>query len=103
MLHGSCLCSGVRYEISGPVADMTNCHCGMCRKAHGAGYATFVTAKGEDFRYVQGDDRVVRYRSSADSDREFCRVCGSSLAVVEPSTGDVYVCLLYTSPSPRDL
>jgi hypothetical protein len=63
----------------------------MCRKAHGAGYATFVTAKGKDFRYAQGDDLVVRYRSSADSEREFCHVCGSSLAVVEESSGDVYV------------
>jgi hypothetical protein len=91
MLHGSCLCSGVRYEIDGPVADMTNCHCGMCRKAHGAAYATVVTAQGKDFRYAQGEELVETYKSSPELDRVFCRVCGSSLAVIEPKTGEVFV------------
>jgi len=91
MLRGSCLCSGVRYEIAGPVADMTNCYCGMCRKAHGAAFATYVTAHGGDFRYTRGEDLVLAYRSSPGLDRVFCRVCGSSLAVVEPSTGKVFV------------
>jgi hypothetical protein len=91
MLHGSCLCSGVRYEIDGSVADMTNCHCGMCRKAHGAAFATFVTAQGKDFRYTQGEELVETYQSSPELERAFCRVCGSSLVVIEPKTGDVFV------------
>jgi len=91
MLHGSCLCSGVRYEIDALVADMTNCHCGMCRKAHGAAFATFATAKGRDFRYTQGEELVETYKSSSELDRAFCRVCGSSLLVIEPKTGDVFV------------
>ena len=91
MLHGSCLCSGVRYEIDGSVEDMTNCHCGMCRKAHGAAYATVVTAQGKDFRYTQGEELVETYKSSPELDRAFCRVCGSSLAVIEPKTGEVFV------------
>ena len=91
MLHGSCLCSGVRYEIDGSVEDMTNCHCGMCRKAHGAAYATVVTAQGKDFRYTQGEELVETYKSSPELDRAFCRVCGSSLVVIEPKTGEVFV------------
>ena len=91
MLHGSCLCSGVRYQIAGSVEDMTNCHCGMCRKAHGAAYATFVTAQGSDFRYTQGEELVETYTSSSELDRVFCGVCGSSLAVIEPKTGEVFV------------
>jgi len=91
MLHGSCLCEGIRYEIGASVEDMTNCHCGMCRKAHGAAYATFVTARGKDFRYTQGEDLVQSYPSSPTLVRAFCRVCGSSLVVVEPETGDVFV------------
>jgi hypothetical protein len=91
MLHGSCLCSGVRYEIDGPVGDMTNCHCGMCRKAHGAAYATFVTARGRDFRYVRGDELVETFRSSPELERVFCRVCGSTLVVVEQETDGVFV------------
>jgi hypothetical protein len=63
----------------------------MCRKAHGAAYATVVTAQGEDFRYTQGEELVETYKSSPELDRVFCRVCGSSLAVIEPKTGEVFV------------
>lgn len=34
-LQGSCLCGGVRYQINGPLTGALNCHCAMCRKAHG--------------------------------------------------------------------
>jgi hypothetical protein len=27
MLRGSCLCGGIRYEISGELYDALNCHC----------------------------------------------------------------------------
>jgi len=40
MLRGSCLCGGVRYEIAGPLSGALNCHCSMCRKAHGAAFRT---------------------------------------------------------------
>jgi hypothetical protein len=91
MLHGSCLCSGVHYEVDGSVEEMTNCYCAMCRKAHGAAYATVVTAQGDDFRFTRGQELVETYASSADLERLFCRVCGSSLVVIEPKTGEVYV------------
>jgi hypothetical protein len=70
---------------------MTNCHCGMCRKAHGAAYATVVTAQGKDFRYTRGEELVSTFESSPELVRAFCRVCGSSLVVVEPQTGEVFV------------
>ena len=38
MLKGSCLCGSVRYEIDGPLDGAMNCHCSMCRKAHGAAF-----------------------------------------------------------------
>ena len=91
MLRGSCLCSKIHYEIDGPVTDMTNCHCGMCRKAHGAAFATVVTAQGTDFRWTQGAELVETYPSSNELNRHFCRVCGSSLVIIEPKTGEVFV------------
>jgi hypothetical protein len=63
----------------------------MCRKAHGAAYATSVTAQGGDFRYTQGEGLVETYKSSPELERAFCRVCGSSLVVIEPKTGEVFV------------
>jgi hypothetical protein len=91
MLRGSCLCSKIQYEIDGAVADMTNCHCGMCRKAHGAAFATVVTVQQTDFRWTQGEEFVEIYRSSSELKRLFCRICGSSIAVTEPKTGEVFV------------
>jgi hypothetical protein len=91
MLHGSCLCSGIRYEIDASVEDMTNCYCGMCRKAHGAAYATFVTAQSKDFRYTHGEDLVETYASSPGLGRAFCSICGSSFAVIEAKTGELFV------------
>ena len=33
-LKGSCLCKKVKYEITGELNDVLNCHCSMCRKLH---------------------------------------------------------------------
>ena len=79
MLRGSCLCGGVRYEISGPLRGVLNCHCSMCRKAHGAAFRTRASVKAADFRWVLGEDLVTYYESSPGNHRGFCRVCGSPL------------------------
>jgi len=44
MLRGSCLCGEVKYEIDGSLRDVRNCHCSMCRKAHGAAFRTTFAA-----------------------------------------------------------
>jgi hypothetical protein len=79
MLRGSCLCGGVRYEISGPLRGVLNCHCSMCRKAHGAAFRTRASVMAVDFRWVQGEELVTYYESSQGNHRGFCRVCGSPL------------------------
>ena len=81
MLRGSCLCGSVRYEVDGPVHDVHHCHCGMCRKAHGAAFSTFARLTAADFRIVAGADRVTSYRSSAPIERTFCATCGARLTV----------------------
>ena len=79
MIRGSCLCQGVQFEIDGEVSGMTDCHCSMCRKAHGASFVTFVSSSRDDFRWVQGEDLITVYNASAAFGRPFCRVCGSNL------------------------
>jgi len=80
MVHGSCLCGGVRFEAD-DIAIMTHCHCSMCRKALGAAFGTFAHTEHDKFRYVEGEDRIARYESSAGNQRGFCRTCGSSVPV----------------------
>ena len=38
VVRGSCLCGGVKYEITGPLMRSGHCHCSNCRKAHGAAF-----------------------------------------------------------------
>ena len=79
MIRGSCLCGGARYEISGPLSYPLNCHCSMCRKAHGAAFRSRARVKADDFRWTQGAELVTYYESSPGNHRGFCRVCGSPL------------------------
>lgn len=82
---GTCLCGTVRYEIDGPFSLMLNCHCSMCRKHHGAAFATFVAAPLGGFRWISGQDAVQTYASSAQGHRFFCPLCGSVTPTLAPS------------------
>ncbi len=77
MISGSCLCEAVRYEVEGPVEQLWHCHCSMCRKHHGAPFATLVDVPAERFRWITGDDSVHDFSSSPGQVRRSCKVCGS--------------------------
>lgn len=79
MLEGSCLCGGVRYEITGKLRSAVHCHCGQCRKASGASFTTNATVAAEDFRFVAGEELVGEHESSPGRFRCFCTRCGSPL------------------------
>ena len=59
--------------------DALNCHCSMCRKAHGAAFRSRARIRAADFRWVQGEELVTYYESSPGNHRGFCRVCGTPL------------------------
>lgn len=77
MNTGTCLCGTVRYEIDGPFTMMLNCHCSMCRKHHGAAFATSVAAPLDGFRWIAGQEAAREYVSSTQGRRYFCEHCGS--------------------------
>ena len=79
MLRGGCLCGAIRYEINGPIGSALYCHCSMCRKWHGTAFRTRLAVPRTSFRFVQGEDLLVQYRSSADTIKTFCRTCGSPM------------------------
>lgn len=82
-IFGACLCGAVRYEVDGELRDSGNCHCSMCRKAHGAAFATYASVDPGDFRWSCGGELVSSYESSPDMGRVFCSVCGSTLGATE--------------------
>ena len=78
-VSGGCLCGVVRFEIRLPTLFCGHCHCTMCQRNHGAGYVTWFGVRPAQLKVLQGDDRLVRHRSSEHGTRSFCGECGSSI------------------------
>ena len=51
----------------------------MCRKAHGAGYVTWVGFKQEQVTFIPNSEQLNWHESSQGAQRGFCQQCGSSL------------------------
>ena len=79
MLKGSCLCGGIRYEIDADLGPITNCHCGQCRKASGAAFASNASLPAGKFRFITGAELLKEWESSPGRRRCFCGRCGSPI------------------------
>jgi len=90
VIHGSCLCGSVRYDIDGPFEVMSHCPCSLCRRNHGAAFATFVSVPLSGFRWIAGESEISTFQSSNYGKRTFCSKCGSVTPVVEADTGVVF-------------
>jgi len=76
---GQCLCGAITYEVTAIQPRMAHCHCTMCRKFHGAAFATFGEAKPNHFRWTNGETLLMDYVAENGTTRQFCKHCGSSL------------------------
>jgi hypothetical protein len=74
---GGCLCGAVRYEVTGPLRDVVECHCAMCRRTHG--HIGAYSAAARDALRLTGTRGLKWYRSSPGIRRGFCCECGASL------------------------
>lgn len=77
--RGSCLCGAVAYAIDGVFVRISHCHCSMCRKGHGAAFATYATVCSDQLRFERGEDALGHYVSSPTVVRSFCTRCGSPM------------------------
>lgn len=77
--RGQCLCGQVRYEVDKIEPRMGHCHCTMCRKFHGAAFATYGEAKKENFRWLVGEEKLAGFVAQNGTERRFCSRCGSSM------------------------
>lgn len=87
MTQGTCLCGTVRYEVAAPFTMMAHCHCSMCRKHHGAPFATFAAAPYDAFHWLAGEDELGSYRSSEQGVRSFCKTCASVAPLLMAEAG----------------
>lgn len=74
---GGCLCGAVRYRVSGPLRDVTYCHCSQCRRQTGLYYAA--TACATEDLAITGSEALRWYAASDHARRGFCGTCGSAL------------------------
>ena len=62
----------------------------MCRKFHGAAFATLGEAKTENFQWIAGENYLKSYVAPNGTTRKFCENCGSSLIFVPSNdTGEL--------------
>lgn len=80
IISGGCLCGRVRYEIRGELFNASHCHCSMCRRQHGAAFATYAQFDPIEFKWTSGEDLVKVFETASDGGWCFCSECGSSLA-----------------------
>jgi hypothetical protein len=82
--RSSCFCAAIRFQVDQFAPHTGNCHCSMCRRFHGAAYATIAAAHREHFRWLCGEDSLKAYTADNDTTRRFCANCGSSLTFSSP-------------------
>ncbi len=97
---GSCLCGEIRYEIHGEIGDIIQCHCQRCRKASGTAYTTNALVKVSDFKFIQGEQLLKKFQSSATIQRCFCGECSSAIMSIRTETPDYYRLRLGTLDTP---
>jgi hypothetical protein len=78
-LVGTCLCGGVRFEVTEPFVAVSQCHCESCKKLSG-GYGTVSgRARTEAIRILEGHQLLRSYQPDEGSSKTFCSSCGSNL------------------------
>jgi hypothetical protein len=90
VVSGSCLCGSVKYQITGELFMSAYCHCSMCRKAHGSAFRPRALVWANDFHWMQGQDLLSDFTSSAGAHRMFCRNCGSPIIARSDQYPTVY-------------
>ena len=101
---GQCLCGSIQYEVDQIEERMGHCHCSMCRKFHGAAYATLGEVKRENFHWISGEEQLKSYLAPNGTTRQFCQQCGSSMTfAVANDDGELVEFSLGTLDTPIEL
>jgi hypothetical protein len=78
-LRGSCLCGGVKFEVSEAPETLRYCHCESCKKLSGSGATVNVRVPSTAIRILEGEELLQTFQPSEGSTKTFCLACGSNL------------------------
>ena len=82
--EGGCLCSSIRFRISGEPIFSSICHCVTCRRASAAPTVAWLTFDRGQVEILTGHPPI--YRSSQGVVRQFCGTCGSQISYESAET-----------------
>lgn len=88
-LTGGCLCGGVRFEVSEPLAGAGWCHCTRCQRRTGVSASAQGRIVRGSLRLLQGEELVRAYTPPQGFAKAFCSACGSALWSVSPTDGEI--------------
>ena len=74
---GQCLCEQVKFEITGEMPSLYQCHCKLCRKQGGSSSNTATIVSSENFIWLSGEEKIMRYKKPTGFSSFFCPSCGS--------------------------
>ncbi|MBM6400755.1 GFA family protein [Phycicoccus sonneratiae] len=77
MHAGGCACGAVRYEATGALRDVVDCHCDRCRRV--TGHFLAATSTADDDLAVSGDEALRWWEAAPGVRYGFCATCGSTL------------------------
>jgi hypothetical protein len=89
-MTATCLCGGVRIEISGKLGPVVYCHCTRCQKASGTAFAANADVRAKYWSLVRGGEWIREFESSPGVRRAFCGRCGSPLYSLRSAAPDVF-------------
>jgi hypothetical protein len=81
--HGSCLCGGVTFSVTGTPARWLQCHCSRCRRGRSAAHGSNTFYPAAQFTWRTGRELVRKYKPP-EAERftvSFCARCGGGAPV----------------------
>jgi hypothetical protein len=78
-MDGKCLCGAVRFELSGVLPKLYQCHCSLCRKVSGSSSNAAFKVDLSQLAWSIGEDMIRQYESESGYKSHFCSQCGSPL------------------------
>jgi hypothetical protein len=78
-VNGTCLCGGVRFEVTEPFELLVSCHCESCKKLSGGAATVNGRVRTDAVHILEGADLLTRFTPLDGSAKTFCSRCGSNL------------------------
>lgn len=78
-LQGSCLCGGVRFEVTEEFASVAQCHCTNCKKISGGTGTVNGRTRSGAIAILEGEELLRSFQPAEGTAKTFCSACGSNL------------------------